>query len=134
MVMFLPPTNPNQTHDDPTYLRVSRLNHATKNVQVRRKTAIIPIPLKIQKDRRAGRMVVAPIRNAQISVMDVTRIETPACCITRPMKSSTDNVGSSPAAIFKRCYLIGNKSAESDFGLLKISNPLLFNCDYWRVS
>jgi len=40
-------------------------------------TAKIPIPANIQKDRNAGKMVVAPIKKAHTSVTDVTSIDTP---------------------------------------------------------
>ena len=37
----------------------------------------VPIPANMQKDLNAGRTVVAPIKNAQTSVNDVTNIDTP---------------------------------------------------------
>ena len=35
------------------------------------------MPAKMQNDRKAGRIVVAPIKNAQTSVTEVTRMDTP---------------------------------------------------------
>ena len=37
----------------------------------------MPIPANMQNERSAGNIVVAPMRKAQTSVTDVTRIETP---------------------------------------------------------
>ena len=50
---------------------------------------IMPIEAYMQNERKAGKMVVAPIPKAMKSVMDVMLIATPACERVAPILSTT---------------------------------------------